>query len=174
MLPSFNPGSSQMLSILFFGGKINVEVAEPLLDVNGCPIVFKSGKNTGTIKTKKVKKEIQIKGLGLKPLTEWAKKKEGIYSVDEAVLKLLSKGTGEDKKDAKEIADIMLQIRGLEKELKTYYNGIEELTYDVDSCVHANFNMVATETGRLSSNKPNLQNITGKPSKVKQIFISRY
>lgn len=168
MLPVFNPKSGTHLSLLLFGGSLTVEVSKPLLDSNGCPIVFKTGKNTGAIKTKKVTEEVKIKSLGLNPVKEWETKKPGIYSVDETKLKVIEQGTG----DAKEIASIMLKIRGLEKELSTYYNGIEELTYDIDACVHANFNMVSTDTGRMSCNKPNLQNIP--KSKVKEIFISRY
>jgi DNA polymerase I-like protein with 3'-5' exonuclease and polymerase domains len=50
--------------------------------------------------------------------------------------------------------------RRLYKDFNTYYAGISKLVWPNDSCVHANFNHTATDTGRLSCSSPNLQNIT--------------
>lgn len=59
--------------------------------------------------------------------------------------------------DTKEILELILEIRGLEKLISTYYQSTEEYIEE-DQCVRANFLHVKTDTGRLSSTKPNLQN----------------
>jgi hypothetical protein len=65
-----------------------------------------------------------------------------------------------NKKIARQVAGLVLELRGLQKEISTYYEGFETLLHDFDSCIHGNLNHVSTDTGRLSSNKPNLQNLT--------------
>lgn len=62
--------------------------------------------------------------------------------------------------DAIEILELILEIRGLEKEISTYYNSTEE-NIEQDNTVRANFLHVKTDTGRLSCTKPNLQNQPG-------------
>ncbi len=156
-LPEFNLQSSQHLSLLFFGGFLAMEETQS----DG---FYKNGNP----KTKKVKVLKNIQGLGLKPLKEWKTKKEGIYSVDEGTLTLLAKG----KEPAATIANVMLEIRGLNKLLSTYYNSVEDLIYP-DGYVHPQFNHVATATGRLSAKNPNVQNQSNE-AKVTEHFVSRF
>ena len=54
----------------------------------------------------------------------------------------------------------------------TYVEGINELVWDIDSSIHPTFNLHGTETGRLSSSEPNVQNIP-RDSKIKNIFIAQ-
>jgi DNA polymerase-1 len=78
------------------------------------------------------------------------------------------------ERDAAEIARLILRSRTLKKQISTYYDSTEELIYD-DGCVHAQFNHADTDTGRLASKLPNLQNQPSKEaSKVKEHFISRF
>ncbi|MDP2924215.1 MAG: DNA polymerase I [Candidatus Omnitrophota bacterium] len=76
-----------------------------------------------------------------------------------------------------EIAKLIMQYRELNK-LKTTY--ISPLTEDVKSKggkIHAEFNQVSTQTGRLSSSSPNLQSIPIKgefSSKLRSSFISSF
>ncbi len=56
------------------------------------------------------------------------------------------------------IVEDILQYRMLEKLRSTYLEPLPKLV-DSDSRLHTHFNQLATATGRLSSSKPNLQNI---------------
>ncbi len=56
------------------------------------------------------------------------------------------------------IVEDILQYRMLEKLRSTYLEPLPKLV-DEDSRLHTHFNQLATATGRLSSSKPNLQNI---------------
>lgn len=157
-MKEFNPNSTHDLSLLFFGGMLPVEETQQ----DG---FYKNGNP----KTKKVKILKNIQGLGLKPLKEWKTKKAGIYSVGEEVLDLISK----KEHVAGDIAKIMLEIRGLKKQLSTYYESVENLIY-LDGLIHAQFNHTATSTGRLSCKSPNIQNVPQGDSKVTQHYTSRF
>lgn len=76
-------------------------------------------------------------------------------------------------KDLKETLELILEIRGLEKILTTYYEGIEDLIYP-DGCVRTQFQHVDTRTGRLSSRNPNIQNQPSDNKVIKEHYTSRY
>lgn len=167
----FNCDSNDHLSILFFGGELKETVKEPIIDDQGNFAVIKSGNNKGQLKLRNTEKIIKIPGLKLKPLMEWKTKKDGFYQTNEDVLTLLKQ-----KKDteAGKIATLILKIRELNKQISTYYEATEELLYP-DNCLHAQFNHVQTDTGRLSSKAPNIQNQPKSfESKVKEHFTSRF
>jgi DNA polymerase I-like protein with 3'-5' exonuclease and polymerase domains len=171
----FNPNSPTHVSALLFGGFLPIEATMPLLDIDDeTPLLFKTGLNKGQIKTHKVKTVKEIKGLGLKPLKEWETKRKGIYSTKEEVLQLIASNKDSSNIDALKICELMLKIREIEKQIQTYYTGIEELIYDYDTCIHPSFNHVATDTGRLSCTKPNVQNVPTTYSLIKQHFVSRF
>lgn len=67
------------------------------------------------------------------------------------------------------IVDVILQIRSKTKELKTYVISVEE-KMDHNDIIHAGFNLHRTATGRLSSTKPNLQNIPKLKKATRNIF----
>jgi DNA polymerase-1 len=77
------------------------------------------------------------------------------------------------KQDLKQILELILEIRGLEKLLSTYYEGIEDLIYP-DGCVRTQYQHVDTGTGRLSSKRPNIQNVPAEQKIIKEHFTSRY
>ncbi len=169
----FNPSSSAHISALLFGGDIKYTEKEE----TG---VIKTGKNAGYPKFKNHEKIKHLEGL-IKPQKSWTTA-TGKLSTNEAVLAQIANKKG----DAAEIASIMLSIRFLEKQLRTYYNGIETLIEEFDSCVHGQLCHCGyetgvdsfgggTATGRLSSKAPNLQNFPrGSSSMVKNYFMSRY
>lgn len=164
---SLNFDSPAQLSSLLFGGTLKEEIREVCLDESGCPIVFKSGKNKGKIKTRLATKERIIPGVGFKPIG--VKGKSGNYSTGEEILrKLLLRSSNE----AKDIIQGILKKRELSKLISTYYKGLSELIYTEDNCVHANFLHVKTNTGRLASSNPNLQNVAS--GIVKEHFVSRF
>jgi DNA polymerase I-like protein with 3'-5' exonuclease and polymerase domains len=166
----FNPNSPAHLSVLLFGGVLKETQVVPILDEDGNPVLMKTGHSKGQIKTRKEEVLVRIEGLNLNPRTDWKTSKEGIWSTKEEVLQLISKGEG----DAKEIAKTMLRIRELEKQLQTYYTSFQDLIYKEDSCVHASFTHVGTDTSRLACSKPNLQNIPTGYSNIKEHFTSRF
>lgn len=94
-------------------------------------------------------------GLGFKPLKET---ESGKPSTDEETLTKLRLQI-EDPGNYKAIfLDCLLQLRGLEKMYKTYILGWSEKVQD-DSCLHGRINIHGTDSGRLSSAEPNIQQI---------------
>lgn len=150
-----NFSSPTHVSLLFFGGVIKEECQVPVLNELGVHEIYKTGQKRGHLKTKKGVKEVIIRGFGLKPNPDMETKKKGIYSTDEKILKQLAK---KHKTDAGKTALLMLKLRELEKMLNTYYCSFEGLIYP-DSCIRGSINHVSTDTGRTSSNRPNLQNL---------------
>ncbi|MBP9759712.1 hypothetical protein KBD45_08525 [Candidatus Dojkabacteria bacterium] len=105
-------------------------------------------------------------------LTANSKKKEDakqIWSVGEDVLKQL-KGSAK----AKEIISIILEHRRIYKAVSTYLVGYGDLIKEMgweNNVLHPNFNQCIVKTSRLSSSKPNGQNMGDE---IKQFIISRY
>jgi len=58
-----------------------------------------------------------------------------------------------------EIAALILQYRGLTKLKSTYSDALPKLVDPASGRVHTSYNQAVTNTGRLSSSEPNLQNI---------------
>ena len=88
-------------------------------------------------------------------------------STDEEVLRRLA------EKHA--IAALLLEYRQLTKLKNTYVDALPKLVNPETARVHTSFNQAATETGRLSSSNPNLQNIPIKTeigSKIRQAIIA--
>ncbi|MDA9607078.1 DNA polymerase [Candidatus Actinomarina] len=85
---------------------------------------------------------------------------KGAPSTDATVLEELSKDY--------ELPKIILKYRELEKIRSTYVDGLIPEVTD-DGKIHTHFNLFGTSTGRLSSEKPNLQNIPNKTDLGQQI-----
>lgn len=88
--------------------------------------------------------------------------KLGYYTVDDTVLKNISSP----------ITDTILSLRELTKQKSTYFENLLSLITP-HSYVHPNMNMVSTKTGRLSCNKPNIQNQTTIGG-IKKSYVSRF
>ena len=67
-----------------------------------------------------------------------------------------------------EVIDYLLDYRKLGKIYSTYALGLEKFI-SKDAKIHTTFNQAATQTGRLSSSDPNLQNISVRDEQGKQI-----
>ncbi len=178
----FNSASPQQLSTLLFGGKLKHKIAEEIG-------TFKTGQRKNQTRYKIKEIDVLIEGCNLPDKYKIKGAKEGVYSTDESVLKIVAnaykEGTGK-KFDASCIAQILLKIRELNKQIDTYYSSTETHIHEFDSCVHTqlchcgyersegNFGG-ATSTGRLSSRAPNMQNQPkASVSKVKEHFTSRW
>jgi DNA polymerase-1 len=92
---------------------------------------------------------------------------KGQPSTDAAVLEKLA----EDHP----IVELLLEFRQLEKLRSTYVDGFLPLVAE-DGRIHATFNQLAASTGRLSSERPNLQNIPIRSEEgrtIRRAFVAR-
>lgn len=80
------------------------------------------------------------------------KGKTGQYSTDQSVLETLA-GQGA------EVATLVLEWRQLSKLKSTYTDALQAAINPSTGRVHTSYSLVGAQTGRLSSNDPNLQNI---------------
>ncbi len=85
-------------------------------------------------------------------LDKGKKAKSGIYSTNVEVLEELAA-------DGQKIANRVLSWRHFSKLKNTYTDALTSQINSSTKRIHTNYSMVATATGRLSSNNPNLQNI---------------
>lgn len=150
--------------------------------------VYKSGKNAGEPKTKKVKvddltkpksrmgKDIYFFKGYTEPDPKWESSDKGFYSTSSEVIEeLAERGIP--------FCTAFADLQKLAKDLGTYYTRTDEngeqtgmLTLvDAFGIIHHKLNMCSTVTARLSSSDPNLQNIPkGNKSEVKELFESRF
>jgi DNA polymerase-1 len=158
-VPGFKWTSNAHLSALLYGGTIEEWIRVP----DGT--VFKSGARQGEPRFRKELREHHLPRR-YKPIKGSETAKEGQWSVSEEYLVQL-KGGGD-------LIQGILRIKELEKLNNTYLKGMldkyEERHLNNDT-LHGQFNQCVTDTSRLSSSNPNLQNIAGN---VKSIFRSRY
>lgn len=100
-------------------------------------------------------------------LPYYKKSKDG-YSTDVKVLEQLS--------GFHPIVDLVMEHRTVKKLYSTYYEGLKAaLTMKNDGKVHTIYKQTVTQTGRLSSVEPNLQNIpvrTEEGKEVRRIFVA--
>ncbi len=90
------------------------------------------------------------------------------YSTNVDVLEKLADDFG--------IARKVLEYRGLNKLITTYVNGLKELV-DEAGFIHPLYRQTETQTGRLSSMEPNIQNMPVRSEEgqvIREIFISRF
>ena len=153
-------------------------------------VQYKSGKNAGEYKTKKVKVDDYSKPKGrtvkqpytfsgfTTPFDEWASSTPGLWSVSGDVIDELGKTTSVP------FLKTLGRVAAMAKDLGTYFittddkgesKGMLTLVDDHDNIVHHGINHTSTVTGRFSASNPNLQNIPkGNKSKAKQMFVSRF
>lgn len=151
----FNIDSPQFLSKVLFGGTCEYIDKEQVG-------FFKTGKRKGEPKYVNKTNLILLQPLITLSETETAElktAKTGIYKVGEDELNyLLDSRIGDS--EVPTLIELLLEYRGINKELGTYIEGLEDAIYDDDDCIHGNVHHTSTHTGRTSSSGPNLQNFT--------------
>ena len=95
------------------------------------------------------------------------KSRRGDYPTDEETLS--------DLKDRHPFVGLVLEYRALRKLISTYLEPLPALINPRTGRIHTTFNQALTATGRLSSVKPNLQNIpirTARGREIRKAFVS--
>jgi DNA polymerase I-like protein with 3'-5' exonuclease and polymerase domains len=157
-----NIGSNFHVSALLFGGQVKWEVEVP----------YERTLKNGTVKQAKRKEERSVTLPKLIPPAKGtATATEGYWSVDENVLLNILKLRNPT---VTKLVNIVLTYRKLSKRSGTYCNGIPKLISErgwSDNLVHGQLNQCVAVTGRLTSSKPNQQNIDGN---LKKLIVSRF
>lgn len=155
-----NWNSGDHLSCILFGGRIKVPFKETY------NFTYRDGRTKE--KSRNAIKEIEFPRLVDPPKgSELAK--EGFFSTAEGILQKL-KPQGK----AKEIINGVLERSTLSTKLSRYYYGIPSLYEEMDwtnDLLHSSLNHSVAGTGRLSSNKPNIQNLE---EEMRKCVISRF
>ncbi len=103
--------------------------------------------------------------------TKGIKKTKSGYSTAESELRKLAVQGGMFA----ELPEKLLEYRSLSKLKNTYLDALPKMINPATGRLHSNFNQTATETGRLSSSRPNLQNIpirTPLGKEVRRAFVA--
>ena len=134
------------------------EIQEKVREMAGEPeLNILSPKQIGVLLFEKLKLDPKIKP------------KSGVrysYPTDEDTLNGLA--------DKHPIINEILEYRGIKKLLSTYIDPLPSYISPVTGKIHTTFNQALTATGRLSSSKPNLQNIpirTERGKEIRKAFI---
>ena len=158
----FNTESGDHLSALIYGGTIVI----PRKELVG---VYKTGDRKGEDKYGWKEYSYDLPRL-FNPLKRTELKKAGYWATGESVLRQLKSRD----KASKRVIEVILSLAKMEKMVGTYYKGLPKLREKMNwkhNRLHGNLNQVTARTGRLSSTKPNLQNIS---TDMKSVFTSRY
>jgi DNA polymerase I len=143
-----NPNSNVHIGLMLFGGIQKYLSSEAQLDaVTGMPKMYKTGPRKGHPVLKNMPQETKIfgtyEGLGTKtPSGQWAVGNDALSKFKDPVVQCI------------------LEMRGLSKDIATYYEGYSELVWGSTNLIHHSLNHCSTGTGRLSCTSPNLQNTT--------------
>ena len=127
--------------------------------------IYKIAGEAFNVASPKQVSEILFDKLQITPLKKRTKTK---YSTSAAILEELAQ--------EHEIARLILESRKYAKLKSTYTDALPELVSPVDGRIHSTYNQTTTATGRLSSSKPNLQNIpvrTEEGNKIRKAFIPK-
>jgi DNA polymerase-1 len=142
-----------------FGASLEGDIARlesEIRDIAGDPALNASSpKQIGVLLFEKLKLDPKVK-----------KSRTGAYTTDEETLQALS--------DRHPVIEKILEYRGLKKLMTTYIAPFPGYIDPADGRVHTTFTQALTATGRLSSIKPNLQNIPVRTSlgqEIRRAFV---
>ena len=144
--------------------QMEVDLGEEITELE--KIIFESAGEVFNLSSPKQLGVILFEKLNL--VDKPKKTRTGQYSTSEEVLSLLAK--------KHKIIDDILNWRSLNKLQTTYVKALPEEINTRTKRIHTIFNQAVASTGRLTSNKPNLQNIpirTKKGQLIRKAFIPR-
>ena len=84
------------------------------------------------------------------------------------------RGTGEEilQKWDTDLTRAILDYRGIDKLIGTYIDKLPACANPNDGRIHASFNQYGADTGRMSSDRPNLQNIPSHNKDIRKMFVA--
>ncbi len=125
--------------------------------------IYAAAGTSFNINSPKQLSEVLFERLGLRPV----KRTKTGFSTDEEVLTRLSV--------VHEVPALILGYRQLSKLKSTYMDALSGLVDPADGRVHTSFNQTVTATGRLSSSRPNMQNIPVRgemAGRIREVFVA--
>ncbi len=134
-----------------------IELEKQIYDLAGITFNIASPKQLGEILFDRLELSSRAK-----------KTKTGQYSTSEDVLVKIQ--------HLHPIIPLILDYRSLSKLKSTYIDSLPTLINPRDGRIHTSYNQAVASTGRLSSNKPNLQNIpirTARGREIRKAFVPR-
>ena len=157
----FNTSSNDHVSLLLYGGELTTKVATPYLHT------YKGGTKSGHSETRNRWSDLYIRFPQLvSPLEGTALAKPGFWSTGADILKQLPK--------PKALLSLLLKQAELSKLLDTYLVGFPKKAKEMDwqdGLIHSTLNQCVAITGRLSSSKPNQQNL---PEIMNEFITTRF
>lgn len=157
-----NWNSPEHVSAVLYGGVVKESVKEKY------QFHYKDPKREPVWKTRTVTIEHILPRL-YEPLPNTSLVKDGLWSTSGSILTELATGRSPKKR----VIECLLELAELSKR-NDYYAGIPKLMDTMewsDSVLHGNLNQCRVVTGRLSSDKPNQQNM---PEEIQELIRSRY
>lgn len=161
-----NPNSTEQIKALIHGGVIKYDTKVVKRDVDGMPVVYKSGPNKGKVWMVKGKQEVNVS-----PLPGLPKRIREMGNADKTVLSELRSIADQLPGDFNRFLDALETVRKMTKLKSTYFEGYSNMVWP-DGKIRGSFNHATTVTGRLSSSNPNLQNVGHSP--IRKFFKSRF
>ncbi|MBN2570908.1 MAG: DNA polymerase I [Ignavibacteriales bacterium] len=141
--------------------ELSIELEKKIFEIS--EKIYKASGEQFNINSPQQLQKILFEKLKLNP----SKKTKTGFSTDAQALEAL--------KGEHEIIDLILDIRQISKLKTTYTDALPELINEKTKRIHTTFNQQVTATGRLSSLRPNLQNIpirTDMGKEIRKAFIA--
>jgi len=155
------PASAKQIKTVLFGGSVECVRDIHVRNDDGTFAKYKTGPRAGTYKFKKESYQQQIDGV-VDEVPAGLNKS----SVDDKTLQDLlafSKTNFQVSRALVKFLDDLISYRAVSKNYSTYYEGMSKHIWTTqDNCIHPQYNHAIAVTKRLTSSKPNMQNVSNK------------
>lgn len=160
--------SSKQLKAFMFGGSVECDEQVPVLADDGSQALYKSGPKKDMKKFKRVSVQVQVPAY----ITSWPRGMKTHSTDDKTLQDLIDHYSPAPLIPAatytSELSFLtnLQKYRSAAKNLSTYYEGMEKHIWTgKDDCIHPQYNHGIAVTKRLTSSKPNMQNVSNKGDK---------